>query len=112
MTQRVKDTWGAEYNRQWKAQQPKPKPSDKPAIVVPRAKPEPIKTKPQQNQPRQNQQGPQECEGCVTKESCKGVLKLWHMHAPRPELVRGWCQLIDQNAARMVCLTKLGRAEP
>ena len=62
--------------------------------------------KPAAQKPKiQNQQGPGECEKCQVRPACKTVLKLWHQHAPRPELARAWCRLIDEHAKDMVCLS-------
>lgn len=53
------------------------------------------------------QQGPPECEGCPVRPQCKQIMRMWHARAPRPELARAWCSLIDRHAVQMICLSGL-----
>jgi hypothetical protein len=53
---------------------------------------------------------PEECAKCSISKKCKIILKLWYQHAPRPQLVRAWVQLVDEHAADMPCLSALREA--
>jgi hypothetical protein len=69
----------------------------------------PVRPEPRPAPERQDQQdraGPAECKECTVRVQCKAVLALWHQKAPRPDLARAWCQLIDQNAGGMLCLSQ------
>jgi hypothetical protein len=105
MTHAVRDTAGAEMNRYWRAQQAtQQKPAkdvhhgnaatDKQPVILP-------------DTPKSTGETPGECVKCTVAKKCKIVLKMWYQHAPRPELVRAWCQFIDQSAGDMVCLSKM-----
>lgn len=106
MTKQCCDGWGESYSRWWKEQEakkhPKETPAAKPANVVPTQDKKPVVLP---SPPKGNMRGPEECEGCTVRDSCKQVLKLWHQHVPRPALARAWCELIDKRAHDMVCLT-------
>lgn len=65
-----------------------------------------------QQAPKPAGETPAECQGCSIHKECRAVLKMWHRHAPRPELARAWCQLIDEHAKDMVCLSGLQGVQP
>ena len=112
MTGRVIDREGMEINRLWKAQQAKQQAAqqkavkeahhdvtatEKPAVIHPDT-PKPATA---------SGTTPEECKVCSVSKECKVILKLWYQHAPRPELVRAWCKLIDQHAPDMCCLSMM-----
>ena len=124
MTSRPVDREGAEINRIWKLQQAaKAKsqngtlnttalsqtPTETPASVPIVANNPDSQTSPQQ-QAKPQSPTPEECRDCPVKSECKHVMKLWHKRAPRPDLSRGWNDLIQKNKALMPCLS--GVKEP
>jgi len=102
------------YNAAWRAEQAKQRAAQQNANTKPHidvaATEKPVVIHPT---PRsQDMRGPAECEGCLVRPECKSVLKLWHQHKPRPDLARAWCQIIDQNAAQMICLSGIRETDP
>jgi len=96
MTSRPIDTSGAEYNKFWKTQQPKPpKPVTNPTQEKPAGSP-PAKP-PQMTQPI--------CKDCVFRKGpCGNLMRLWGSRAPRPDLARGWYRHISEHCGKMPCL--------
>jgi len=80
----------------------------KPAGIIPSSEKPPVVPQQPQQMPKkqqQDQEGPPECKECAARPDCKKVLKLWHERAPRPDLARGWYDLIEKNKAQMNCLS-------
>lgn len=108
MTHHALNSDAAALNRAWKAAQEKAaqKPDKEPAIA-PAAKESTAGVLPD----AQNKTPP-ECRGCEVYPECVRIMKMWHQHAPRPDLARAWCAHFDKNSVRMCCLSGLRSDEP
>lgn len=114
MTHIPKDPWGAQYNAQWRKEQGLPPTKQQKPVKdvhhdVTAAKPKPVI---HPATPKPSGETPAECRDCAVSKECKSVLKMWYQHAPRPQLVRAWCNLIDLNAGQMPCLSGLRSDTP
>jgi hypothetical protein len=110
MTHRLPNSDAIALNKAWKQQQQQKRQAaqQKPAEVVHHdviAADKPAVIHP--GTPVQQGATPAECQNCNVHKKCRAILKLWHKRKPRPELARAWCQLIDQAAPEMPCLSAL-----